>query len=53
MFGRCSNGIGYDVDAVANGHDAITSFEQKPYAVVLMDCQMPTMDGLHNGRGDP
>lgn len=36
---------GCEVDAVANGKDALSQIRKKHYDVVLMDCQMPVMDG--------
>lgn len=38
--------LGVEVDAVANGLDAIEAFIQKDYDMVFMDVQMPVMDGL-------
>lgn len=37
--------MGYRVDTVGNGAEAIREVEQGDYAVVLMDCHMPGMDG--------
>ena len=34
------------LDVVENGKDAIEALESKPYDVILMDCQMPVMDGF-------
>ena len=37
---------GYKVDAVANGIEAIKAIQSLPYDVILMDLQMPEMDGF-------
>jgi len=38
-------GLGWRCDLAANGHEALTALAKLPYDAVLMDCQMPELDG--------
>jgi len=38
--------LGYQSDVVENGHDALAALGRGSYAVILMDCQMPLLDGI-------
>ncbi|NUN63884.1 response regulator [Pseudanabaena biceps] len=38
--------LGYQADVVANGQQVIQAIADKSYSLILMDVQMPEMDGL-------
>ncbi len=38
--------LGYQVDTAVNGLEALVAVEHASYAAILMDCQMPEMDGF-------
>jgi PAS domain S-box-containing protein len=42
--------LGYQADVVENGREALDAVEREAYDVVLMDVQMPELDGLEASR---
>ena len=42
--------LGFQAQAVANGYEALEALAHGDFALVLMDCHMPEMDGLETTR---
>jgi two-component system sensor histidine kinase/response regulator len=46
VAGKLLDKLGCRVDMAANGKEAVEMWEKLPYDLILMDCQMPEMNGL-------
>ncbi len=41
---------GIIIDLASDGSEAVSKHQAEPYDIILMDCQMPTMDGFEASR---
>ena len=41
---------GFDIDLVSDGSEAVEAHRAKGYDIILMDCQMPAMDGFEASK---
>jgi PAS domain S-box-containing protein len=42
--------LGYQAEAVANGREVLQALEHVAYEIILMDCQLPELDGFATTR---
>ena len=50
VAGRHLEKLGYQVDVAENGEQAVEAWSTGRYDLILMDCQMPSMDGFRATR---
>ncbi len=44
------SGFGFEIELVSNGKEVLKSLETKQFSLILMDCQMPLLDGLETTK---
>jgi CheY-like chemotaxis protein len=42
--------LGHQIETASNGREVLTALQRKSYDVIIMDCQMPEMDGYEAAR---
>jgi PAS domain S-box-containing protein len=42
--------LGFSADCVSNGNEVLAALQRVPYDIIIMDCQMPEMDGYEVTR---
>jgi CheY-like chemotaxis protein/HPt (histidine-containing phosphotransfer) domain-containing protein len=42
--------LGFSADSVTNGNEVLSALQRVPYDIIIMDCQMPEMDGYEVTR---
>ncbi len=42
--------LGFSADAVSNGNEVLSALQRVPYEIIIMDCQMPELDGYEVTR---
>ena len=47
---RALSCLGFQTDVTSDGQEAVEAVKQRRYALILMDCMMPTMDGYEATR---
>jgi len=50
VIGAQIESLGYSYDLATNGHEALDAIEKADYPLILMDCDMPELDGLEATR---